>query len=422
MNNSIEALESEVRFYSRLFPAIFSKASGAYVFCNDGSKYLDFFCGSGSLNYGHSNPVMKQAVIDYLQGDGIINSLDQMTEAKLKFMKSFYEIILKPRAYNYKMQFCGPTGTNSIEAAMKLSRKFTQREKIIFFEHSFHGMTYGSMSISGMKAGKLNKDYTKNSVEMPFAENENSITILKQYLENCSTGDLPAAIVMETIQAEGGIKVAPKEWIESVAAISKKFGVLLVIDDIQTGCGRTGTFFSFDNMNVKPDIICLSKSLSGYGFPFSMNLINPEIDCWDPGEHNGTFRGNNLAFIAANCALDYWRTDALSKSIMHCAGLIENYFYSDSNLKQVKLNGRGLMFGIESGDEEKNTKLQKTLFKNGILMDTCGYRNNVVKIMPPITISDEDLIKGLDIIHKSIIECPAEEKIFSTNSKSYSNV
>jgi diaminobutyrate-2-oxoglutarate transaminase len=422
MDDSIKSLESEVRYYSRLFPAIFSRASGSYVFCDDGSKYLDFFCGSGSLNYGHNNPVMKQSIIDYLQEDGIINSLDQMTEAKLNFMKNFHEIILKPRDYNYKFQFCGPTGTNSVEAAMKLARKFTGREKIIFFEHSFHGMTYGSMSVSGMQAGKLSKDYTKNSVEISFSENENSIADLKEYLKNCSAEDLPGAIILETIQAEGGMKVGSKEWIESVATIAKKFDILLIIDDIQTGCGRTGTFFSFENMNIRPDIICLSKSLSGYGFPFSINLINPDIDCWNPGEHNGTFRGNNLAFISATRALDYWKTDALSKNIMRCSALVKDYFFSALDLKGLKLRGRGLMFGIESGNEEQNMRLQKTLFKNGILMDTCGYKNNVLKIMPPITISDEDLMNGLDIIHKSVIECSTGEEIIFSNFKLCPNV
>jgi diaminobutyrate-2-oxoglutarate transaminase len=402
--HSIRGMESEVRFYSRLFPAVFAKGSGSYLFSRDGHPYLDFFCGSGSLNYGHSNPVMKQAIIDYLMEDGIINSLDQMTAAKLDFMKRFYEIILQPREFDYKMQFTGPTGTNAVEAAIKLARKFTRREKILFFEHSFHGMTYGSMSISGMKNKTLNKDYTRHTVELPYAEKDESLAVLRDFLAASKPEDKPAAIILETVQAEGGIKVAPAAWVEAVGVIAKEFDILLIIDDIQAGCGRTGTFFSFERMNVEPDIVCLSKSLSGYGFPLSINLIRPGIDCWMPGEHNGTFRGNNLAFVAATRALEYWKDDMFSQDILRKGEFIYDYFSSINYLEKIKLKGRGLMRGIETANEEQNTLLQKTLFKNGILMDTCGYKNNVVKIMPPLTISDEDLIKGLDIIRKSMVE------------------
>ncbi|OQP46204.1 hypothetical protein A4R26_32145 [Niastella populi] len=402
---SIRAKESEVRYYSRLFPVVFSKGSGSYVYDQEGNGYLDFFCGSGSLNYGHSNPVMKQAVIDYLLADGIINGLDQMTSAKMLFINEFFETIILPRGYNYKMQFCGPTGTNSVEAAIKLARKYTGREKIVYFEHSFHGMSYGSMSVSGMKNKNLHKDYTRHTVEMPYAEKAESIGNFKQYLQSASADNLPAAVILETIQAEGGIRVASKVWLEEVASIARDFGLLLIADEIQTGCGRTGTFFSFESTELKPDIVCLSKSLSGYGFPLSVNLINPAIDCWTPGEHNGTFRGNNIAFVSAAYALQYWKTDAFEKNIMNSAAFIEDYFMSDSFLQKIQLKGRGLMRGIELRNEEEAMQLQRTLFRNGILMDVCGYRDNVVKIMPPVTIAQDDLQKGLDIIHQSLIEC-----------------
>jgi diaminobutyrate-2-oxoglutarate transaminase len=405
IESSFRSLESEVRYYSRLFPAVFSKATGSFLFDQEGNRYLDFFCGSGSLNYGHSNPMMKQAVIDYLQNDGIISGLDQMTSAKMLFMKSFFETIIHPRGFDYKMQFCGPTGTNCVEAAIKLARKYTGHEKIVYFEHSFHGMSYGSMSVSGMKNKKLHKDYTRHTVEMPYAEKAESIGNFKQYLQHASEEDMPAAVILETIQAEGGIKVAPKEWLEEVASIAREFGILLIADEIQTGCGRTGTFFSFENTNIKPDIVCLSKSLSGYGFPLSVNLINPIIDCWSPGEHNGTFRGNNIAFVSATRALEYWKTDAFEKKIMSSAAYIDDYFMSDDFLRKIRLKGRGLMRGIELANEEQTMHLQKTLFKNGILMDVCGFKDNIVKIMPPITITQDELQKGLDIIHQSLIEC-----------------
>jgi len=402
MNNNFE---SEVRFYSRLFPTIFSKGKNSYLYNSKGEAYLDFFCGSGSLNYGHNNDQMKQAILAYLKEDGVLNSLDQLTEAKYAFMDTFQKIILKPRNYNYKMQFCGPTGTNSVEAALKLARKYTRREGIIYFNYSFHGMTYGAMSISGMKNRKLNQDYQKHTVGIPYATPyNNSLDNLKQYLNRCATSKLPAAIILETIQAEGGINVGPKEWLEGIDQLAKQFGVLLIIDDIQAGCGRTGNFFSTEGINIDPDIFCLSKSLSGLGLPFAMNLIKAEIDCWDPGEHNGTFRGNNLAFIAARTASQFWEGNTFSNTIKSKVTILEKFFSSDEVMKKINLRGRGLMRGMKFKQEEQAVRLQKQLFKNKILVDLCGKNSEVVKIMPPINVSKADLEKGLATIRTSILQ------------------
>ncbi|MDB2556270.1 diaminobutyrate--2-oxoglutarate transaminase, partial [Flavobacteriaceae bacterium] len=308
-------LESEVRFYSRLFPDIFTKGKGAYLYSDSGEKYLDFFCGSGSLNYGHNEPVMKEKVIEYITNNGVLNSLDQLTRAKVDFMNDFNNNILIPRNMEYKMQFCGPTGTNSVEAALKLARKYTQREKILFFKDSFHGMTYGAMSVSGIKSSNISNDYTKNVTGIPYEDVDPNFDTLKELLKNATKEEIPAAIILETIQAEGGMKTASKEWLEQLQLLAKEHAILLIIDDIQAGCGRTGSFFSFEHTNISPDIICLSKSLSGIGVPFSMNLIKPAIDCWKPGEHNGTFRGNNLAFIAGGEATKYWKTSAFGDTI-----------------------------------------------------------------------------------------------------------
>lgn len=401
---SISGLESEVRIYSRLFPTVFATARGAYLRDTEGGEFLDFFCGSGSLNYGHSNPVMKKYILKYIEDDGIINSLDQLTEAKLFFMKQFNDIILRPRDFKYKFQFCGPTGTNAIEAAIKLARKYTGRETIVYFEQSFHGMSYGSLSVSGMKNKRLAEDYKKNVIGMPFGDIPSHITVLQNYLDVASRDTLPAAILLETVQAEGGIRVAAPEWLEQVAQLAKRHGVLLIVDDIQAGCGRTGSFFSFDHTGIRPDIICLSKSLSGYGFPFSVNLLDPAIDCWGPGEHNGTFRGNDLAFIAGGHVLEYWKDGQLGEQIHSGAKLIEEFFSSSDTLKDRMVRGRGLIRGFEMDTPEEAEKLQKILFRNGILMDLCGPADTVLKIMPPLTIGREDLVKGLTIIERSMFE------------------
>ena len=401
---SISGLESEVRNYSRLFPTVFATARGAWLWDTKDAAFLDFFSGSGSLNYGHNDPMMKKYVLKYIEEDGIVNSLDQLTEAKLFFMKQFNDHILRPRNFVYKFQFCGPTGTNAIEAAIKLARKYTGREMIVYFEHSFHGMSYGSLSVSGTKNKRLAEAYKKNVIGMPFGDIPSHIAELQHYLAAASRDTLPAAILLETIQAEGGIRVAAPEWLEQVAQLATRYGVLLIVDDIQAGCGRTGNFFSFDHTGIRPDIICLSKSLSGYGFPFSMNLLNPAIDCWEPGEHNGTFRGNNLAFIAGGHTLDYWKDGQLSQQILSSARLIEEFFASSATLKDRFVRGTGLIRGFEMDTPEEADKLQKMLFRNGLLMDLCGPADPVLKIMPPLTIGRDDLVKGLAIIERSLFE------------------
>ncbi|MEQ9008079.1 MAG: aminotransferase class III-fold pyridoxal phosphate-dependent enzyme, partial [Ekhidna sp.] len=333
--------ESDVSFYNRIFPEVFAKAKGSFLYDQNGVKYLDFFCGSGSLNYGHNHPKIIERLTTYLHENGIVNSLDQMTSAKWQFIEDFTHNILGPRQMTYKFQFTGPTGTNSIEAAIKLSRKFTGRENVVFFHDSFHGMTYGSMSISGKLRPNIHKDHVQHALGFPFATEDNYLLSLKTFLSNCKTSELPAAIILETIQAEGGMKVATREWLEAVDQLAKDYEILLVIDDIQTGVGRVGTFFSFEDAAIDPDIICMSKSLSGLGIPFAMNLIKPEIDCWNPGEHNGTFRGNNMAFVAAGCMSELWSEPNMQReTIGELATSLEEAFIHHNLGKYCELKGK----------------------------------------------------------------------------------
>ncbi|MDW3191884.1 MAG: diaminobutyrate--2-oxoglutarate transaminase [Cytophagales bacterium] len=395
---SIEDFESNVRFYSRLFPTVFSTGKGCFLVDTDGEQYFDFFSGSGSLNYGHNEPEMKGAMIDYLMKDGIINSLDQATEAKQAFMRAFQDNVLEPRGMMYKMQFCGPTGTNSIEAAIKLARKYTKREKIVYFQNSFHGMTYGSMSVSGMRSRATHPDYFKQTVEIPFAQDDPNLVALDNLISNSDPNEMPAAILLEIVQAEGGMNVAPTLWLQQLQEIAKQHGILIIVDDIQAGCGRTGTFFSFEPSGLSPDIICLSKSLSGLGLPFAMNLLKDHLDCWNAGEHNGTFRGNNLAFITGAKASEYWKTDEFQNSVQEKARLIDGFFDYLNHQSSYQLKGRGLMRGLFVGNAERAEDLQVKLFENNVLVDICGKNSDILKLMPPINISKKELLNGLEVI------------------------
>ena len=267
-------VESKVRSYIHAFPTCFTKARGSRLWDEAGNEYVDFFSGAGVLNYGHSHPVLKQALLDYIQKDGIAHSLDMATAAKRTFLERFEALILKPRGLDYVVQFPGPTGTNAVEAALKLARKFTGRESIISFTNAFHGMTLGALSVTGNAFKRAGAGVPLSHANvMPYCSyipnDLDSLEFMRQMLSDTSSGvDLPAAIIVETVQAEGGINVASYPWLKRLAAVAKEFRVLLIVDDIQVGNGRTGPFFSFEPAGIEPDIVCLSKSLSGSGQPF----------------------------------------------------------------------------------------------------------------------------------------------------------
>ncbi len=402
--------ESEVRSYSRSFPTVFKKAKGYKLWDTDDKEYIDFFAGAGTLNYGHNNDAMKQLLIEYIESDSITHSLDMATIARGTFLKKFDEVILRPRNLDYKVMFPGPTGTNAVESALKLARKITGRTNIMSFTNAFHGMTIGSLSITGNAAKREGAGIPlTHSVSMPFDKynsKADSLSLIESYLENSGSGvDLPAAIIVETVQGEGGINAASVEWLQGIEKVSRRFGILLIVDDIQAGCGRTGTFFSFEPAKIKPDIVCLSKSLGGYGLPMSITLFKKEHDVWEPGEHNGTFRGNNLAFIAATEALTYWENDNLSQEVDNKAELMHEFTKKISNeYPQLKAEprGRGMMQGVACHVDGIAGKICEEAFQRGLLMETSGPKDEVFKFLPPLIIDEEGLKKGFDIIEDSI--------------------
>lgn len=407
----IEDTESQVHSYCRSFPAVFSGAEGCRLIDDAGRSFLDFFSGAGALNYGHNHPILREALVAYLLRNGIIHALDMATEAKHTFISRFQDIILKPRELDYRIQFPGPTGTNAVEAALKLARKVTGRKTILSFINGFHGVTLGALAVT-------HNPYFRNGsgVPLPYAEavpfdcglgaKSESLLHLESKLQTAqSQSELPAALILETVQCEGGIHVADTEWLQGVASILKRYGVLLIIDDIQAGCGRTGTFFSFEAAGIKPDIVCLSKSLSGYGLPLSLNLIRPEHDLWKPGEHNGTFRSNNLALVTASSALSFWETPAFSQSIQQKSDFI---FQLIQDLQQAnpglltQVRGRGLVIGLDFGVADLGKRVAQEAFRRGLIIETAGHQNEVLKIMPPLIIEPSEIEAGFNIIEHSI--------------------
>lgn len=408
--NTFEKHESEVRGYCRSFPAVFASAKGAWMTDDKGKRHLDFFAGAGVLNYGHNPDRMKQALLEYIERDGITHTLDMYSEAKEAFIRRFDEVILKPRGLSYKFQFPGPTGTNAVEAALKLARKVTGRQEIVGFTNAFHGMTLGSLSVTGngFKRAGAGVPLTHTSA-VPFDGYLGQDTDTLDYFEamlvdNGSGLEVPAAVIVETVQAEGGVNVASAEWLRRLREITAKHGIVMIVDDIQVGCGRTGRFFSFEEAGIVPDIVTLSKSLSGYGLPLALVLIKPELDQWAPGEHNGTFRGHCPAFVTATAALDYWTDDKLTRSVEAKSALVRERL--EKMVKRIgveaTVRGRGLIYGVDFADASIAGKVSAACFERGLILETAGIDDQVLKLLPSLTIDEADLKKGLDIIEASL--------------------
>ncbi|WP_214371466.1 diaminobutyrate--2-oxoglutarate transaminase, partial [Pseudonocardia sp. H11422] len=404
--------ESEVRSYCRSWPVVFDTAVGSRLTDVDGRSYLDFFAGAGALNYGHNPPALKKPLLEYLAGDGITHGLDMYTRAKGEFLQTFREVVLAPRGLNYKVQFPGPTGANAVESALKLARKVSGKEAMINFTNAFHGMTLGALSVTGnsMKRGGAGIPLV-HATPMPydnyFDGKVPDFLWFERVLEDQGSSlNEPAAVIVETVQGEGGINPARIEWLQGLSELCKRHDILLIVDDVQMGVGRTGPFFSFEIAGIEPDIVCVSKSISGYGLPMALVLIKPEYDQWGPGEHNGTFRGNNPAFVTATAALrEFWTDDALEKSTIAKGERVEDAFnkiVADTRSAELTAKGRGLARGLQFEDTELADKVCAAAFERGLLMETSGPSSEVMKVLPALTTTDDELEEGLAIIAESV--------------------
>ncbi len=410
---TFERLESNVRSYCRNLPTVFTSARGARLNDERGRTYIDFLAGAGTLNYGHNPPLLKADLLDYLAQDGLVHGLDMATAAKQRFLETLDAVILQPRGLHYKVQFTGPTGTNAVEAALKLARRVTGRQTIVAFTNAFHGMTLGSVAATGNRYYRRAAGVALSQVVfMPYdgyhGPEIDTIALFERQLEDGGSGlDHPAAVLVETIQGEGGINVASAAWLRRLAALCKRHDMLLIVDDIQMGCGRTGHFFSFEEAGITPDLVTLSKSLSGYGLPLSVVLIRPELDQWRPGEHSGTFRGNNLAFVTGTSALvHHWRDEGFAQDVQrkgrHLRSRLQQIAARWNDEAPAPVRGRGMVQAIDCGTGERAGAICRAAFERGLVIETSGARDQVVKCLPPLTIEDADLDAALDILQECV--------------------
>ncbi|MGI5359353.1 aspartate aminotransferase family protein [Streptomyces sp. CA-252508] len=402
-------MESEVRSYSRAWPAVFTTGHGAVLRDEDGRSWIDFFAGAGALNYGHNPPALKAALLEYLGGDGVTHGLDMHTAAKRAFLERLRDLVLVPRGLDHRVQFPGPGGTNAVEAALKLARKVTGRHTVAYFERGFHGMTLGALAVTANPVKRAGAGVPlPHTVPLPYDDpaddDERAVSRLARSLDTAAEAGPPAAVVVETVQGEGGVNPARPAWLRALAAWARDHGTLLVVDDIQMGCGRTGPFFSFEDAGIVPDIVCLSKSISGYGTPMALTLIRPQYDIWKPGEHNGTFRGYNPAFVTAARALELFWSDGALEARTRALGQRVGDALADTARRHglPAPRGRGLAWGLPFDRPGQARAVCDAAYRGGLLVETAGPNDEVAKVLPPLTVPDGQLERGLAILDEAV--------------------
>jgi diaminobutyrate-2-oxoglutarate transaminase len=407
-----DTAESNVRSYCRSFPAVFTKAKGARLWSEDGRSFVDFFAGAGALNYGHNPEPIKRRIIEYLADDGVTHALDMHTGAKRSFLEALTELLLEPRRLPFKAQFCGPTGANAVEAALKVARKATGRTGVFAFTGGFHGMSLGALSATSNRASRAGAGMPLGGATfLPFpgfVPGLDTLGYLRAVLEDGHSGvELPAAMIVEPVQAEGGVHVAGAEWLAGLRELCDRFGIVLIFDEIQVGCGRTGPFFAFESSGVVPDIVTLSKALSGYGLPMSLVLLRPELDVWEPAEHTGTFRGNQLAFVAATASLQLFHEAELEQRTRANGKLVGDFLATEVAplAPGIGVRGAGLIWGVdvaEAGGPERAAAVAARCFDGGLLIERAGRRDTVLKLLPPLTIERDELEWGCDLLRDAV--------------------
>lgn len=403
MSNEIttfEKNESEIRAYCRAVPTVFKSSKNAVMIDENDKEFIDFFAGAGVLNFGHNNPKMKEAIVDFIQRDGVIHSLDMYTDVKREFIDSFVETILKPRGWeDRKLQFTGPTGTNAVEAALKLARKVTGRTEVVAFNRGFHGMTLGALACTANNAFRSSSGVPLTNVIRDTFNDMEALENLRQKMFDLGSGMLPpAAFIVEPVQAEGGVRPATKEWLQGVQKLANDTGALFILDSIQCGSGRCGSYFSFDDLDVDPDIIILAKGLGGVGTPIGMLVNKPEFDkAWGPGQHTGTFRGQGLSFVAGKVGLDYFKDEEFNNETKRKGDIIRKVLdeINSKYSQAIEIRQKGMMLAIEFDSAATVKEITGKCYENGLIIGACST-GEIIKFIPPLTIEDDKLNEGLN--------------------------
>ena len=428
---SQEHYESEVRSYPRRLPIAIKTSRGVIVEDTKGQVYLDCLAGAGALPLGYNHSEINQVLINQINEGVPYQTLDLTTPSKDAFIKAVMQFLPTNFAKSVRIQFCGPSGADAVEASIKLAKLYTKRNTMMSFHGAYHGMTNGSLSLTGSLNAKERRTGLMSDVHfMPFPYHyrckfglggdkgvEQSIRYLESTLLDDESGiTKPAAVIVEPIQGEGGVIPAPKKWLQELRRITTEHGIMLIFDEIQCGIGRSGDHFAFEESGIEPDILILSKAIGG-GMPMSLILYNEKFDCWNAGEHTGTFRGNQLAMASGAKTLEIIQRDNLSKNAFDRGEQLR------ASLKEIQINfpqigevrGRGLMNAIEIvkpgvfnalGQAEAAPALaaaiQRAALELGLIIEKGGRAGAVLRFLPPLIISEVQIKFVTDTMEKAI--------------------
>ncbi|NWA25193.1 diaminobutyrate--2-oxoglutarate transaminase family protein [Pseudomonas gingeri] len=425
--SSLKKLESNARTYAATFQRLFVSGKGMRVKDANGQEYLDCLSNAGTLALGHNPAVVRDAVIEFLNSDHLQQALDLATPAKHAFVQELFATLPAGMRDNSKILFCGPSGSDAIEAAIKLARHYTQRSPLMAFHGGYHGMTAGALSAMGNlnpKAGLV----AQGTHFLPFpyrfrcpfgTDGEHtdrlSIDYIRTVLCDPESGvSKPAAVVVEVVQGEGGCIAASAEWLRALREITREQGILLIIDEVQTGLGRTGSLFAIEHSGITPDILVLSKAIGG-GYPMSVIIYAEHLDTWGPGMHAGTFRGNQVAMVAGAATMRYIKEHDLVGNAARRGEQLQ------SGLEDIArhfpfigdVRGRGLMLGVEIvkpgsasrpglGDGARARAIKLECFDNGMMIETGGRHSAVLRFLPPLNITESEVGTVLDRFEQAL--------------------
>lgn len=403
-----EEFESNVRYYSRQWPVVFASSHGSTIVDETGKEYLDFFAGAGALSYGHNNPVLVEVAIEHLRAGKIVHSLDTFTVEKRRFLEAVKDLILAPRNLDMVVQTVGPTGATSVEAALQLAQRITGKRVVVGFAGGYHGMTYRAASISASMAGRATSAHLGDFVTLAYVEQmtDTDLAALEQALDSSIDGERVGALIIEPTQGEGGARPFDPAFLKAIRERCTDRGILVIADEVQAGVGRTGPFFSFEGSGLDPDIICISKSISGLGLPMAVNLVRRELDTWAPGEFSGTFRGNNLAFATSAAMLEtYWSDASLEKGTQQRSLIARSALEgiaADHGHGDFVIRGNGLLCGLDVGDTHLAQTIVDAAFERQLIVETCGAGATTLKLLPPIVIEEHELTDGLGRLGEAV--------------------
>ncbi len=413
--------ESNARSYPRRLPLALSKAKGIYVQDTDGRTYIDCLAGAGALTLGHNHPVVLDAIRQLLQDGVPFQTLDLTTPVKDRFVDALFDALPKAFAEGARIQFCGPSGADAVEAAVKLVKTATGRRTILSFHGAYHGMTHGGLALTGHLSPKAAVSGLMPDVQFlpypyeyrcPFGVGGEeghrlSSTYIERLLDDPNSGVVsPAGVILEVVQGEGGVIPSPDAWLREIRRITRERNIPLIVDEIQTGLGRTGSLFAFERAGISPDVVVLSKAIGG-GLPLSVVVYRAELDQWQPGAHAGTFRGNQMAMAAGAATIECVRTHRLDQHAQVMGErLLSHLRHAQASVRSFgDVRGRGLMIGVEIVDingcpdargmypaaPELARRIQAQALNLGLILELGGRNGSVVRFLSPLIVTPEDI-------------------------------